>query len=46
MISILLCIDIQFSQIVSGIRREDGRLAYVRDLEQARAKALRWLEPN
>ncbi|MCU9949303.1 C4-dicarboxylic acid transporter DauA [Pseudomonas sp. PDM13] len=30
----------------AGIRREDGRLAYVRDLEQARAKALRWLEPQ
>ncbi|WP_165676772.1 C4-dicarboxylic acid transporter DauA [Metapseudomonas otitidis] len=27
----------------AGIRREDGRLAYVQTLEQARAKALRWL---
>jgi len=30
----------------AGILREEGRLAYVRDLEQARAKALRWLEPQ
>lgn len=27
----------------AGIRREDGRLAYVQTLEQARAKALRWV---
>lgn len=27
----------------AGIRREEGRLAYVQTLEQARAKALRWL---
>lgn len=29
----------------AGILREDGHLAYVRNLEQARTKALRWLEP-
>ncbi|QZX82320.1 C4-dicarboxylic acid transporter DauA [Metapseudomonas otitidis] len=27
----------------AGIRREEGRLAYVQTLEQARAKALRWV---
>lgn len=27
----------------AGIHREDGRLAYVQTLEQARSKALRWL---
>ncbi|HLD68717.1 MAG TPA: STAS domain-containing protein, partial [Pseudomonas sp.] len=28
----------------AGILRGEGQLAYVRDLPQARAKALRWLE--
>lgn len=28
----------------AGIRREDGRLAYVRSLAQGRERALRWLE--
>ncbi|MCY1284843.1 C4-dicarboxylic acid transporter DauA [compost metagenome] len=30
----------------AGVHRETGRLAYVKTLEQARAKALRWLEPE
>ena len=29
----------------AGILREEGHLAYVQNLEQARAKALNWLEP-
>ncbi|MBT9531821.1 MAG: C4-dicarboxylic acid transporter DauA, partial [Pseudomonas sp.] len=29
----------------AGILREEGHLAYVQNLEQARAKALSWLEP-
>jgi len=29
----------------AGIQRVEGQLAYVRDLDQARAKALRWLQP-
>lgn len=29
----------------AGILREEGHLAYVQNLEQARAKALKWLEP-
>ncbi|MDH0896020.1 MULTISPECIES: C4-dicarboxylic acid transporter DauA [Pseudomonas] len=29
----------------AGIHREPGRLAFARDLRQARAKALSWLEP-
>ena len=29
----------------AGIQRRDGQLAYVRDLQQAREKALRWLGP-
>ncbi|MVW76547.1 C4-dicarboxylic acid transporter DauA [Pseudomonas xionganensis] len=29
----------------AGIQRRDGELAYVRDLQQAREKALRWLGP-
>ncbi|GLZ86631.1 sodium-independent anion transporter [Metapseudomonas resinovorans] len=29
----------------AGVHRETGRLAYVSTLEQARSKALRWLEP-
>ncbi len=30
----------------AGILREEGHLAYVQNLEQARAKALSWLEPT
>jgi len=30
----------------AGIQRRDGELAYVRDLPQAREKALRWLAPR
>ncbi|MDH4609665.1 C4-dicarboxylic acid transporter DauA [Pseudomonas sp. BN102] len=30
----------------AGVHRETGRLAYVKTLDQARAKALRWLEPD
>ena len=30
----------------AGILREEGHLAYVQNLEQARAKALNWLEPG
>lgn len=30
----------------AAVHRESGRLAYLRTLEQARAKALRWLEPE
>ncbi|WP_271410781.1 C4-dicarboxylic acid transporter DauA [Pseudomonas sp. Q1-7] len=30
----------------AGVHRETGQLAYVKTLEQARAKALRWLEPT
>lgn len=29
----------------AGVHRETGRLTYVKTLEQARSKALRWLEP-
>ncbi|UCO97386.1 C4-dicarboxylic acid transporter DauA [Metapseudomonas lalkuanensis] len=29
----------------AGVHRETGKLAYVKTLEQARSKALRWLEP-
>jgi SulP family sulfate permease len=30
----------------AGIQRVEGHLAYVRDLAQAREKALRWLTPK